>query len=211
MGGVMFKSLNYERVDIDLPEIFNDGEVLIFVGKLSSNSKYVGNVVIKYYIKNILYNYDSLTENEKLNFDFLKEAIKAEDSIKYIKSNPGKGYNDFSTHLDILTVAKYQDKADDKTIKSFLRSKLDEVSRLSFNVGPTHTVKIQCTLVFFNKTVYKFQNDNVPIVLKKSVDGSLSPYTVSSALDLIKNNNGERDLKLQYEINNSKGTFTITP
>ena len=76
---------------------------------------------------------------------------------------------------------------------------------------PNLIVKIVVTIVLFDMTVYKFENESVPLSLVAASDRTLAPYIVNTTLSLKKSSNNEKDLTMNYVIEDGKGTFTITP
>ena len=156
-GGVILKTLNYKRTEVILPESFDIGNIVSFVGELSYKEKPVGRAIILYYISDVLAEVRSLTGGP------LSEEEMVAPTPAPTSSNP------------------------------------------------THTVKIDVTIILFDMTVYKFSNDNVPIRLIAAADRTLAPYNVNTTLILKRNTNAEKDLTMQYVIESGKGRFTIAP
>jgi len=164
-GGVILKNFNYGRTEVILPESFDIGNIVSFVGELSFKDKLVGKAIIIYYISDVLdaeYRSRSLTRGTSLQPELASASTGS-------------------------------------------------VPVAPLSTEPTHTVKIDVTIILFDMTVYKFSNDNVPIRLVADANRTLAPYNVNTTLNLKRNTNAEKDLTMTYVIDSGKGNFTINP
>jgi len=192
-GGVIYKQLTYERVDIDLPETFDIGELIVFVGKLSYKGRPVGTSVIKYFIVDNLEMKGGNAENTRPVSRSLESALASS------AQPPLPQARDESSQGSVVSAPS----------ESSIVVRQPELAVVSSS--PTHIVKIALTIVLFDGTMYNFSNENVPISLRAAANRTLAPYEVNAILDLKRNNNNEKDIKLEYSIKDGKGKFTINP
>jgi len=213
-GGVIYKQLTYERVDIDLPETFDIGESVVFVGKLSYKSKPVGTSVIKYFITDTLDNMnggskntDIDTRDASMNASALVSSPQPPLPQSRVNNLETTEFNSSSAPVKGLPPPPLSSLGSTE-----LNSSSPAPSKVAIiNNSPTHIVKIALTMILFDGTMYSFSNDNVPISLRAAANRTLAPYEVTANLDLKRNNNNEKDLKLEFSIKDGKGKFTINP
>jgi len=228
-GGAIYKQLTYERVDIDLPETFDIGELIVFVGKLTYKSKSVGTTVIKYFITDTLDKMTGGFKNETNNgkassiASHVSEPVSRslESALDSSAQPPlpqsrveNLGTTEFSSSSAPVRSLPPESPLGNINLNSSSPApvrNLPSESPIVVSNSPTHIVKIALTMILFDGTMYSFSNENVPISLKAAANRTLAPYEVTAILDLKRNNNFEKDLKLEFSIKDGKGKFTINP
>jgi hypothetical protein len=197
-GGVILKNLNYKRTEVVLPESFDIGNVVSFVGELSYKEKPVGKAIILYYISDVLsgeYRSRSVTRGTSL-----QPELDTVSTGEYRSRSVTRG---ISLQPELVTAST--------GIEPVINGSTGSIPVEPLITEPTHNVKIDVTLILFDMTVYKFSNDNIPIRLVAAANRTLAPYAVNTTLNLKRNTNAEKDLTMQYVIESGKGTFTINP